>query len=164
MPKVTLAQVNQLIKQRSFFESFRLNYGSYSAAGRELGISGKTLEELAKAPRGYSPSDKRLKDVQKAIGKMSRGNYQVATRFAYVQHREGMTPGQLKYAEKYAANSSTGQRYFRKAVNDFYNNKTKRVLMPALRADGKIVNSPKTKKTRRGSSGGKRRAIRRRRR
>jgi hypothetical protein len=164
MPKITLAQLNQLLAQRSggkisFFESMRYNYGSYSAAGKALGIPGRTLQELSEAPRGYEKriSDVRAKQVQKAISKMSRGNYQAATRFVYAQGREGMTPGQLAFAEKYSK-TQTGQKYFRKTINDFYEKKTKRVLMPALTSNGKIVNSPRTKKVARG---GRRRAIRR---
>jgi hypothetical protein len=160
MPKLTKQQITDLLKTPRFFESMQFNYGSYSAAGRELGISGRTFEEIGAAgSRGYKKtvSDRKLEQLQKAINRMSRGEYQAASRYVWTQDNRGMTPGQQKFAVKYSK-TEKGRRYFRKTVNDYFNKKTKRVLMPALTSNGKIINSPRIKKVARGGS---RRGIRR---
>lgn len=158
MPKLSYSKIVELVKTPAFFESFRLNYGSFEKAGKQLRVPPNVLKELASAKRGYEASDARVKQVQKAIRRMSAGKYETASRFIYA--RGGMTPAQLDYAKRYAAKSETGQRYFRKAVNEYYIGKTKRVLMPAIGPGGKIINSPKVQRKKRG----RKRAIRRRRR
>jgi hypothetical protein len=159
------AKITDLIKTPAFFRALRYQYGSYPQAGKALGISGDDFREIAELSRQdanqYSKkiSDVKLERIQRAISKMSRGNYIVAERFVKAE-AQGLTPGQLAYAAEYTAGRKRAhnpgftaaqrkrraQRYFRKAVNDFYEGKTERVLMPAIGRGGKITNSPTVKK------------------
>lgn len=171
MPKISKQSVVELTKTPAFFESLRLQFGSYSAASKKLGIDRRRLSELADSSRKYGRkelSDASLSKLQTAIGKLTRTEYRTGKQFIYA--RDGMTPAQLRYATEYSKKSETGRRYFRKAVREYYEHKTKRVLMPALSPEGKFLphkgKSPKMKNaTPKYTRTGKRSsAIRRRRR
>lgn len=153
MPKVSKQKVIELTRTPAFFESMRLQYGSYSAAERKLGIDRRRLAELAKSEHRFKRpeiSDKLLIKLQKGITKMSPVEYRTGRQFIYA--REGMTAAQLRYAYQYSQKSETGRKYFRKTVRDYYTHKTKRVLMPAISPTGKFMlpmrKSPTTKKLR----------------
>lgn len=131
MPKLSDAHIVGLTKTPEFFESFQFLYGSYAQAGKQLRIDPKTLSSLANARRGYSISDARLKQVKKALAKMSPSDYRVASYFPDAS--KTMTPGQIEYARRYSRKGIKGRQYFKKAVREYHDDKTRRVLMPGIR-------------------------------
>jgi hypothetical protein len=131
MPKLSDARIVALTKTPEFFESFQFLYGSYAQAGKKLRIDPKTLSALANAGRDYSISDARLKQVKKAIGKMAPSDYKIASYFPDAS--KTMTPGQIEYARRYSRKGIKGRQYFKKAVKEYHDEKTRRVLMPGIR-------------------------------
>jgi hypothetical protein len=153
MAKVSKNAVINLTRTPAFFESMRLQYGSYSAAEKKLGIDRRRLAELSRPEHKFKQSqisDKLLTKLQNGISKMSP--VELRTGKQYIYARGGMTEAQLRYAFKYSKKSEAGRKYFRKTVRDYYTHKTKRVLMPAISPTGKFMLprqiSPKTKPAR----------------
>jgi hypothetical protein len=132
MPKLSIASIVTLTRTPHFFESFQFLYGSYSQAGKKLKIDPKILSDLGSMsrPQNYDASDKRLKSLKKALAKMSVGDYRTARYFPDAS--ETLTPGQLEYARRYAKKDAKGRAYFKKAIKDYHDEKTKRVLMPGI--------------------------------
>jgi hypothetical protein len=150
MPKLSTASIVTLTRTPHFFESFQFIFGSYSQAGKRLKLDPKILSDLASMsrPQNYDASDKRLKSLKKALGKMSPGDYRAARYFPDAS--ETLTPGQLEYARRYSKKGPKGRAYFKKAIKDYHDEKTKRVLMPGIRiVKGQeqvfLPDSPKTR-------------------
>ncbi len=156
-PKLSKQQIAYLAKTPSFWESFRFTHGSYANAAKKMKLDPKILSRLGKFRTAFQKApeitDETLDKLAKGLKRIDKRDYITARQFVYVPaSREfgrgasaHMTPSQLAYAKRYTKRGEKEQAYFRKSVRDYYEGKTKRVLMPALDVDtGKTYGAGKS--------------------
>ena len=146
MAKFTLAKTTNLTP--AFFEGLKYAHGGTSALAKKMKVSPQLISSFA---QGKTPSNDSLIRMTKGLNRVSRGNAEVAEKFASIK-RVRITPGQTAYMAKETAQGEKQRQYFRKAVREAYEKNFRHIRYGAIDpATGKTFStSPKMRKVRRG--------------
>lgn len=100
-------------------------YGTHGAAAKQMHISKALLYKAAHAPRGWEPTDREAKALQKGLGHIGERKLAVAEKYAR-KARAHFDINQLKNAARSSRRGLKGREYFMEQVEKYRVNRPPR--------------------------------------